>query len=219
MALLRKSKTSLPVILAITLITLCIVGFSYAHWSAYLYINGEVTTGELDWGFVAWDCIDKGVDHHSRDDFAGPPPLYWQDPEGKDIGSQEIIPVDTDQDGDIDTLYFNLYNVYPSYFTSMSVYAVNTGTIPLRIDGVIINDVIVYRSTPTPYITLDLDGDQIPDIDFWWGNGLGAQLHPGQQSDEMSFWIHIRQGAKPDTELSFSIKLLAVAWNEYVPPT
>jgi hypothetical protein len=218
MTLLKKSKTSLSAILAIALITLSIVGFSYAHWSAYLYINGEVSTGELDWGFIGWDCMDHGVDYHSRDGFAGPAPLFWQDPERKDIGWQEIIPVDTDQDGDIDTLYFNLYDVYPSYFTSMSVYAVNTGTIPLRIDSVIINDVIIYRSTPTPYIQLDLDGDGINDIDFWYGNSLGIQLHPGQQSDEISFWIHILQGAKPDTTLSFSIKLLAVAWNEYVPP-
>jgi len=218
MKLLKKSKTSIPAILAIALIVLSIVGFSYAHWSTYLYIDGYVETGELDWGFTSWSCLDTGTDYHSREGFALPAPRFWIDPEGKNIGSQELIPHDTDGDGDYDRLEFNLYNVYPSYFTSVSVYAMNTGTIPLRIDSVIINDAIVYRKSPTPYITLDLDGNGIADIDFWWGNGFGVQLHPGEESPEMSFWIHIRQGAPPNAVLSFSIELLAVNWNAYVPP-
>jgi hypothetical protein len=133
------------------------------------------------------------------------------------VGWQELIPHDTDGDGDYDMLELDLHNVYPSYFTSVSVYAHNNGSIPLIIDSVIINGVVL-RKSPTPVVRLDLDGDGLDDIEIWWGNGFGVQLEPCDWSPEMSFWVHILQDAPQDATLSFTIELVAVQYNEYVPP-
>lgn len=211
----NKKYMAIPLVL---IMALGIVGYAYASWYNYLYVEGQVDTANLDWGFTAWDCIDTGVDYHCREGFAGPYPLFWTDPEGKNVGWQELIPHDTDGDGDYDTLEFNLYNVYPSYFTSVSVYAVNTGNIPLIIDGVDINGVVYLRHSPTPIIRLDLNGDGYDDVEIWWGNGFGVQLEPGDWSPEMSFWIHILQNPyNMGKTFSFYIGLVAINWNEYIP--
>lgn len=213
---MRNTKLlALPMVVMLGLLS---TGLAYAHWSETLFVNGQVDTGELDWEFIAWSCLDTGVDYHSRDGFAGPPPLFWPDPEGKDVGWQEIIPHDTDGDGDIDTLEFNLYDVYPSYFTSVSVYAHNNGTIPLIIDSVIINGVVVLREEPTPVVRLDLSGDGKDDIEIWWGDGFGEQREPSEWSPEMSFWIHVLQDAPQNATLGFTIEIVAIQWNLYVPP-
>ena len=211
----NKKLMAVPMLLVLALV---ITGFAYAHWSETLYIDGTVDTGELDWGFVAWSCIDGGVDYHCRDGFAGPPPLFWLDPKGKNVGSCTLNPVDTDGDGDVDKLELTLTNVYPSYFCSISVYAKNTGTIPLIIDTVTI-DGHVLRKTPTPTVGLDLTADGLDDVEIWWGNGFCAQLHPGDRSPEMSFWIHILQDAPEGATITFSIEIMAIQWNMYVPPT
>jgi hypothetical protein len=209
---------AIPMLLVFALVT---IGFVYAHWSETLYINTIVNTGELDWEFSAWYCWDQGVDYHCRDGFVGSPP-FWLDPDKKDIGSQELIPIDTDSDGDNDTLLFNLYNVYPSYFTSVSLYVHNCGTIPLIIDKVVIKNqthtVAELRKVPVPVVKVDLNGDGKEDIEILWGNNFGVQLEPCENSPEISFWIHILQDAPEGATLTFTIELVAIQWNMYVPP-
>jgi len=213
----NKKLMTIPIVLMLALL---IMGFAYAHWSQTLYIEGTAESGELDWELVGWSCLDQGVDWHCRDGFAGPPPYFWLDPKGKDVGSQELIPHDTDEDGDYDTLEFNLYNVYPSYFTSVSVYVHNCGTIPLIIDKVIIKDDITVeiRKVPAPLVQLDLNGDGKKDIEILWGNNFGVQLEPCESSPEISFWVHILQDAPQGATLEFTIELVAIQWNLYVPP-
>jgi len=220
MTTLKKTKTSLPAILAVTLIVLSIAGFSYAHWCESLTLNGTITTGELDWEFIVASCLDVGVDYHCNDGFVGIPP-YWKDPDGKNIGWQELTLVDSDNDGDNDTLLINLNNVYPSYFTSITFYVHNCGTIPLKIDKVIFKNsthVVGEYRTGVPYLKVDLNGDGKFDVEFQWGDNFGEQIDPCGRSPEFSFWIHILQDAPQNETLSFSIELVAVNWNEYVPP-
>jgi len=221
MTLLKKSKTAVPAIAAMTLVTLAIVGFAYAHWSEKLWLNGTVNTGELDWEFIVASCLDDGVDYHCNDGFVGVPP-YWKDPDGKNIGWQVLTLVDNDNDGDNETLLINLCNVYPSYFTSISFYVHNCGTIPLMVDRALIKNsthvVAVIREVPAPVVKLDLNGDGKNDIEILYGNNFGVQIDPCDTSPEFSFWIHVLQDAPQGATLSFSIEVVAVNWNEYVPP-
>jgi len=220
MTLLKKSKTAVPAIAAMTLVTLAIVGFAYAHWSEKLWLNGTVNTGELDWRFTVASCLDDGVDYHCREGFLGDPP-YWKDPDGKNIGWQKLTLVDSDKDGDNDTLLIELHNVYPSYFTSITFYVHNCGTIPLRVDRVIFKNsthVVGEFRKGVPYLQVDLNGDGKFDIEFQWGDNFGEQIDPCSRSPEFSFWIHVLQDAPQGATLSFSIEVVAVNWNEYVPP-
>jgi hypothetical protein len=198
---------SLFVVLVIAMLA---TGISYAMWSKNLYIDGTANTGELDWGFIGASCLDtSGNDYHCRDGFTGPPPYYGMG--DKDVGSTGVTITDPH------TVTVTLTNVYPSYFTSVDVDAQNTGTIPLIIDRVVI-DGHVQRKLPTQVIRLDLNGDGIEDVEIKWGDGFGTQLDPGDLSPTMSFWIHILQGAPQGQTFGFTIEIVAIQWNEYIPP-
>jgi hypothetical protein len=214
MTLLKKSKTSMPAIVAVALMALTIVGFSYAHWEETLFINGYVTTGTLDWQFTSWSAKDTTLgenDWHCREGFAGPPPLFWQG--DKDVGNTTIQLIDSHH------LRVNMSNVYPSYFNEIAVYAMNTGTIPLIIDRVVMNGVVVVRKEPSQPFTIDLDGDGVNETEIWYGNGFGTQLDPRDWSPEMSFWVHFRNVLPQHETFSFTIEIVAINWNEYpLPP-
>jgi len=216
MQMRNKKLLAWPMVLMLGLLS---TGVAYAHWSQTIYVEGQVETGELDWCFTVTGNLDpptpqlppNGIpDYHSYDGFAGW--IYWQG--DKDVGYTTVVVTDCH------TVTVTLNNVYPSYFNAMSVYAVNTGTIPLIIDNVII-DGNILRASPTPVIRLDLDGDDLDDIEIWWGDGFGTQIHPGYPSPEMSFWVHVLQDAPQGATgatLSFTIELVAVQYNLYDPP-
>lgn len=198
-----------PMVLMLGLLS---TGVAYAHWSQMLYIEGSVASGSLDWEFTdvsAEDDVLGELDYNCRDNFEGPPPLKWR--VDKDVGRTTAIITDSH------TITVTLTNVYPSYWTEVSVYAHNTGTIPLIIDNVIING-NVLRKSPTSVVGLDLSSDGLNDIEIWWGDGFGTQLEHCERSPEMSFWIHVLQDAPQGATLSFTIELVAVQYNLYDPP-
>lgn len=204
-------------ITALSLITLSMIGFTYALWSETLTISGSIATGEVDWEYVEWNSRDPlGIgmlDYNCRPGFVGPAPLTWQT--GKDVGWTVLTLMDSH------TLKLEFHNVYPCYFEEIAVYASNTGTVPLIFDGVTITggaQQITLRASPTPStIPFDLDGDGFYDIEIWWGNGFGYQFHPGDRGPELSFWFHVLQEAPQDATLTFSLTLTAVQYNEYEP--
>jgi hypothetical protein len=205
---MHRKYSAIPILLVFLL---AMIGLVYATWSQNLYINGTVNTGELDWRFTGASCLDtSGNDYHCRDGFTGEP-QFWMG--NKDVGGTSVKIIDPH------TVNVTLTNVYPCYYTSVSVYAKNIGTIPLIIDSVII-DGHIFRTTQQPYayVQLDLNGDHYYDIEIWWKNALGSQLHPGDYSDEMSFWLHILQGAPEGATLTFTIEVVAIQWNMYVKP-
>ena len=185
-------------------------GLAYAHWEKIITITGSVATGSLDWEFTDAFILDTtGDDYHCRDNFEGPIPRSWMG--DKDVGSSSIEITDPH------TITITLTKVYPCYFTMASVYARNTGTIPLIIENVIIDETVL-NSFPTYPIQMDLDDDGLYDIEIWWKDGFGTQVEPGDDSPEMSFWIHVLQDAPQGTTLNFTIELVAVNWNESVQP-
>lgn len=188
-------------------------GLAYATWQETLFINGIVETGTLDWEFTAASSLDPGPlpisvpDYHCNDGFTGPP-YYWMG--DKDVGYTTVEITDPH------TVTVTLQNVYPSYFNMITIYAKNTGTIPFIIEKAIIDSTEI-TSTPAPVVSLDLNDDGLADIEILWKDAPGDQLEPGQDSDEISFWIHVLQDAPEGTTLSLTIEIVAVNWNEYEP--
>jgi hypothetical protein len=98
------------------------LGVSYAMWYEDLYISGTVNTGEVDWAFdcgtVTWGdpCDPATVDKQSDDLFANIRTT------GKDVGCTDVVCVDTDADGDVDTLQVTIHNAYPGYYVHIGYY-------------------------------------------------------------------------------------------------
>jgi len=211
--LLKKPKTAVPAIFAIALIALAIVGFSYAHWSETLWLNGKVTTGNMCAEFVPpITRTDTGLDWSCGEGFVNPYPHEID----KDIGSSAARSIDTNGDGCNDTIIVELNNVYPCYYEHIAFWIHNCGTIPWRIWRVIFNpgNIIIYDSN---YLTLDLNDDGKADIEIYWGNNFGDQVDPCKKKD-ISFELHILQPMPKDTTLTFSIAIEMVNWNEWPVP-
>ena len=198
------------------------MGVGYSLWSDSLYVEGWIETGSLCWEWTGVSTTDPGppigavMDQNCRPGFAGPPPYYWYS--GKDVGYTNAWIVDPH------TIELTMVNVYPCYFVAVSVYTHNCGTIPLHFERVIIRSdygehiIDWYQPDRYPTMELDLDGDGAPDIEFSWGNHIGDQYHPCDDSGEISFWIHVMQPAPQGATLTFQVILEAVQYNESIHP-
>lgn len=186
----------------LVMLALLMTGFAYAHWSQNLYIVGNVDSGVLDWQFTFASAMDEvGNDWNCGDNFAPDP---WR--VDKDVGSTTIAITDPH------TVTMTLTNVYPSYWTSASIYARNTGTIPLVIENAIVDGVVVTHWDMK--VRLDLNDDGKNDIEIWWkANIFGLQLEPGDPTPETGFWVHVLQDAPQGETLEFTIGIVAVQWN------
>ena len=193
------------------------MGVGYAMWFEDLYIDGTVYTGELDWEFecgtVTWGDPGDTIDKQSDDLFANVRTT------GKHVGTTDVVCVDSDGDGDVDTLEVTVTNAYPHYYVHIGYYVHNNGTIPLHFERAIISS----NGTEYPFyaipcvVTFDCDGDGDDDLDVRFGNNFDAQVHPCDSIDQ-SFDIHVRQPADMLDEYTFSIKLTAVQYNETLGP-
>jgi hypothetical protein len=207
----------LTAIALVLLLGLTLVGAGYARWFEILTIDTTVNTGELDWEFTSCLVLDTHAppvpvpDYSIDPGFVGAPFLL-----DKNVGWGTCDLVDTDTDMDMDTVLLGFHNVYPSYFNSVNLYMRNNGTIPLRIQKVVINGLEFLENEPK--VELDLTGEGDPDVEIWWRNNFGHQMEPGDDGPEISFWFHVLQPAPEDAELEFEIQIEAVQWNEYVAP-
>jgi hypothetical protein len=207
MTLLRKSKTSLPAVAAVLLILLGVVGFCYAHWSTILTITGTVETGTLCARLTTpIDHKDKGIDWTCGEGFVNPDPMERED--GKDYGSCELLQVDDT------TLQVTMSNVYPCYYENIEFHITNCGTVPWKIYRVNFKsasgEFSIYN---VGYFTWDLNNDGTPDIEVSWGDNFGVQVDPNVKI-EISFELHILQGAPQDAQMDFTIEMEIINWNE-----
>lgn len=202
--------------MALSILALSMIGFTYALWSDTLYISGSIATGEVDWGlFPQYNFLD----HQDDEDWLGD--CNWTQWESdKDVGGPTIMtPIDTDKDGDMDTLQVTLQNTYPGYFENIGFHAKCLGTIPIIIDNVVINGNMYREDNANPTVFIDLTGEGDADIKIGWGDNLGVQYHPWDLMPmEFSFFILVLQPAPQGATLTFDITLTAVQYNEYVPP-
>jgi len=197
------------------------LGIGYALWYDVLYIEGTVDTGELDWEFYCGSiingdpCDPATIDKQCGDNFMNP----TAESTGKDVGCTEVICVDSDLDGDIDTLEVTLNNTYPGYYVHIAWKVHNNGTIPLKFEKATISSgTTVYEFTAIPcLVNFDCDGDGDFDIDLDFGDNFGAQLEPCSTLDQ-SFDVHVRQTADQGETYYFTIALQANQYNESMHP-
>jgi len=202
------------------------LGVGYASWTDTIFIDGSVTTGSVCIAFSDCDLLDEdqpinpGGDYPTNDPdytcnngFAYETGLgyYWELDKNVAWGSQLVS-----QDGK--TLEVTLHNAYPCNFNKLSFYVLNCGTIPLKIDHILING--QKFSTGVPYVQVDFNGDGAYDFEIQWGNNWGAQIEPEGRSPEFSFWMHVLQPCPQNQldTLTFTIEIVAVQWNEYPLP-
>ncbi len=189
---------------------------SMAMWSDSIKINSTVETGEVDIYFSEGSVIqlDHGLDWNAT---YYPHDGYTQ--LDKDVGNTTVTLLDTDGDGDKDTMNVTMTNVYPWYVEHIAFKVCSGGSIPVKIWRVQIDGQYYYEVNERQAmqgVVLDLDHDGVNDTTIWWGDNFGLQLHKGDCAD-ISFTITVLQPAPQNTTLSTTISLDAVAWNEYTP--
>jgi len=201
---------------------LLIVSVGVAMWSETLRVNVAVATGEVDWEFVRgsliWlDACGLGPGY-GNDWNASYLPEPGADQLDKDVGCTSVTFIDSDGDGDYDTMEVTLYNVYPWYYTHIAFKVHNDGSVPIKIWRIVIDDQEFYEIGEGEGLYLDLTGDGKPDILMWWGDNFGVQLHPCKSAD-ISLDITVLQDAPQGSTLTFTISFEAIQWNEYSTPT
>ena len=207
------NSKKIPLFCFLLTAALFMTGISYALWSETLYVRGTVEMGYIDWGFaLPYNVLDEEGDLDWMADCSW---NWWL--ETKDVGGPTLVVfVDTDGDGDYDKLEITLQNTYPYYAEEISFYLKCGGTVPIIFDRVVI-DGVAYRVGPSFTHFLDCTGDQVPDIKIRYGDHIGTQFHPGDDG-EVSISIMVLQEAPENAALSFELELVAVQYNEYVPP-
>ncbi|MEM3828096.1 MAG: hypothetical protein QXP36_02605 [Conexivisphaerales archaeon] len=154
-------KTKPTAIALLTIFALTAIGLAYALWSENLYINGTINTSELDWELVPGHLthLDQGNDWNAS---------YYPDSGfeqlNKNVGSTTVNQVDSDNDGDLDTITVTLSNVYPWYGEHISFRVRNNDIIHLKIWKVVFKDAdgtVLYEmyKSEANAILLDLNKD------------------------------------------------------------
>lgn len=201
---------------------------AFAMWSETLRVNSAISTGEVDWRFVPGTLIyldacglQPGYGFFAGNDWNA---TYLPQPGtvqlDKDVGCTRVVLIDSDGDGDTDTMNVTLHNMYPYYYTHIAIKVHNSGTVPIKIWKIIINGQEFYELNEQELqqgVELDLTSDDKPDVLIWWGDNFGVQLHPCQSAD-ISFDITLLQDAPEGATLTFTVRFIAIQWNEYIIP-
>jgi hypothetical protein len=193
---------ALPMLLIVGLL---VTGVGYACWEQTIYVKGTVATGDLCWEWAdrlfstTDECGPYSPDRHCTRGFEN----EWVGVPPKDVGCTDVVRENEN------TVRVIMYNVYPCYCVSVSVYPHNCGSTPLIVENVLING---YNMSNYEVREFDLNGDGDNDIEIEWGNHIGVQLHYCNEP-EISFRIHVLQDAPQDNTLYFTISLVAVQYN------
>ncbi len=237
------SRTSIVVLSAVigvlSLLILAAASGVLGLWQVNVSLDVTAETGEVDWEIIpnTTDIGDLCADNEPDLNLfpAGTPPFSppydfsASSPQqmDKDVGCAEFDVIDSDNDGDLDTIEITIFNAYPFYYVDGRFEARNTGTVPIIIntvsfdvgcDGVI--DAGPYSELNATEVEqhgvqLELDGDADgPEIIIWWGDNFGEQLHPLESAD-LGFNFVLLEEASEGASYNICIYLDAVQWNEY----
>lgn len=161
------------------ILALLLIGFAYALWDKTLHIHGSTDTGIFQMGFS--------------------PTIIVSDNEfDKDVATTTVSLVDLDGDGIYDKIEVTIDNAYPSYEVWIDCFIRNYGTIPAKIQDIIV-------SAPSELY-----------VEVNWFIYPGMQIDP---EDEVmaEIYVHVEQMASQGSTYSFSGILDVVQWNEYTP--
>lgn len=195
------------------------VGAAFSAWTDTITISGDVTTGVLEWE------IDPGTQIQKPDDPDWN--CFWDletgtravDPERKNVANTTVVIEDATHPH---SMTVTLDNAYPYYFDHIAFTVHGLGTIPMRIwkVNIWVGDDLIETLYANGYVLLNLDGKGGNDLQFWWGDNFGDQVHNSDRFN-MSFELLVLQPAPQDQTdtLTFTIELVAIQWNEYTIPT
>jgi hypothetical protein len=201
----KKKIIALPLIAIMLSLTTAV---AVAHWVDNLYVEGTVQTGYL------CTCFRPGAEgslHGTGWD--------WTCGVGF-VNTHQITPVKDIADTyvtiiDCHTLNVTIDNGYPCYYDHIVLGIDNCGTVPwsiLTVTFTSTSDSVVI--THNGYLTLDLDGVGDDDLEINWGDSFGVQIDPGEYAD-LSFDIHLMNPIPQDSQLTFTVTIEVVNWNEY----
>ena len=213
----RKTAISM---LAIFIVAISVVSVAYAMWSGTLRANVTVKTGEVDWEIYNVNIwLDKCA--YPINDYFWNATLGNYEQTNKDVGCTNVTLMDSDLDGDYDTMNVTIHNAYPWYYTHIAFKVHNDGSIPIKVWKIVVDGTEYFEIQPGQGILIDLNNDSKPDVQMWWGDSFGTQIEPCSSVD-ISFDLTVLQDAPENSTLTFTISFMAIQWNEYeenVPTT
>lgn len=189
------------------------LGVGYAAWTDTVTIAGTVTTGDVNWEFSGMPGqSDAGLDPNCFFDLNGG---TWVTMD-KNVASTAVA---YEAGAEPHLMTVTIDNAYPYYANHISFAVHGLGSIPLRVWKVnfLVDDIVVETIyVGDQYIYLDLDGDGADDLEIWWGSYFGLQLHECNRLDK-SFELLVLQAAPQNSRLSFTIEIVAIQFDEYLP--
>jgi len=168
---------------------LLITGLAYSLWSANVFISGTIETGTVEGVWVSAAADDQGTD-----------PGY-----DKDVGRVLIDGLGTD------TLTVIIDNAYPCYSVTITAVYEYTGTVPAIVNETLIS-CIGWEPASGPGAN---DGPVWLEITH--DAEVGRQLHQGD-TITVTIKVHVEQCADQDESYPFTVQVVLIQWNEYVPP-
>ncbi len=170
--------TRLAVVFLLATCCLAAFGMGYAHWSKELAIDGAVMTGSIG---ACWTEVET----------------WDSEPSEKDVSH-----IDCSVDGgDCSVLHVEVVNAYPSVYYHSDLEIQNTGTIPLHIYGITVDN---------PHTWLDVD---VTGLDGVGTPGGSIQLHPGE-SLPVGVHVHLTNDAPPGATAGFDLIVNTIQYNE-----
>jgi hypothetical protein len=187
------------------------LGIGYATWSDNVTVTEEIYSGDMCVTFTYCNVNDSGNDPTLGDlGCMNTHNITMCDPDDpytlagifaeclleKDVGSSNCTTVDRDQDGWLEVIVVDAYEIYPSYYGIVNYGICNCGKIPWMIDriDVVVNDTTVHTFHKDWCKAINIDGEGGPDLEVWWGDNFGKQIDENQCKD-MSFHWHLLQEA------------------------
>jgi hypothetical protein len=184
------------------------LGIGYGLWTDLLEVNGTVETGTVDARMWVGDVTEK--------------PEF----EDKDVGSctanevaQEVAEPapaggasgSTDQSSTADKVEITISGAYPGYECDVEIAVQNIGTIPIKVDKVLLTN--VTDISPAGEVSVALN-------DSCWTDGF--QLHANERTDtveggfpDCAVHIVVNQTATEGATYTFVGTFFADQWNEY----
>jgi len=204
---MKRNTGKITALFIISVMALAGTSVGYALWSENLYINGTINTGELcaEFSYVTvsdpYSAAGERIDYVCDDGFDNIRPVVPP----KDVG---WMTGDISADGHTMTIAYN--NVYPGYYGNVNFHLKNCGTIPWHYDHINLYCNGIYMDTWTSGTFIYACND---DYEIYYGNHLGDQVHPGIFLD-ISFAIHIFQGAEQGAIYTFTLEPVVIQYNE-----
>jgi hypothetical protein len=197
------------------------LGVGYAAWTDTIFVNGTVSTGNVDIGFSKIAVSEPNGEVEGKE--VGEITSQLSDPIA---GCTVYYPWDHEAPV-YEKAEFFMTNAYPCYQTSAMVDVATCGTVPVKITDLTVSmaqvnplnhDVIIETLTWVPttgengYFIND-EGETVFEMIFV--NLVGTQLHrPEKEKDSVEIDMHLKQPAEQNAVYIITITITGTQWDE-----